>query len=120
MPHLLEDRNQELDNFSHIASHDLQAPLRGISNLAEWLVSDLEGKLPIENQQQLALIQSRVLQMNVLINGLLQYARAGREHIDTSHVNLSQLIAEVVDLLDTPTEFQIKFTLDLPSIDTQT
>jgi signal transduction histidine kinase len=118
--HLLEDRNQELDDFSHIASHDLQAPLRGISNLAEWLVSDLEGKLPIENQQQLKLIQSRVLQMNALINGLLQYARVGRENIDTSPVNLSQLLAEVVDLLDPPIEFQIKFPLDLPSIETQT
>jgi signal transduction histidine kinase/CheY-like chemotaxis protein len=118
--HLLEDRNQELDDFSHIASHDLQAPLRGISNLAEWLVSDLGGKLPIENQQQLELIQSRVLQMNALINGLLQYARIGRENIDSSSVNLSQLIAEVVDLLDPPTEFQIQFPLDLPSINTQT
>jgi signal transduction histidine kinase len=118
--HLLEDRNQELDDFSHIASHDLQAPLRGISNLAEWLVSDLGGKLPIENQQQLELIQSRVLQMNALINGLLQYARVGRENIDSSSVNLSQLIAEVVDLLDPPTEFQIQFPLDLPSINTQT
>jgi signal transduction histidine kinase len=118
--HLLEDRNQELDDFSHIASHDLQAPLRGIANLAEWLASDLEGKLPIENQQQLKLIQSRVLQMNALINGLLQYARVGRENIDTSPVNLSQLLAEVVDLLDPPIEFQIQFPLDLPSIDTQT
>ncbi len=118
--HLLEDRNQELDDFSHIASHDLQAPLRGISNLAEWLVSDLDGKLPIENQQQLQLIQSRVLQMNALINGLLQYARVGRENINSSSVNLSQLLAEVVDLLDPPTEFQIQFPLDLPSIETQT
>lgn len=117
---LLEDRNQELDDFSYIASHDLKAPLRGISNLAEWLVSDLEGKLPIENQRQLDLIQSRVLQMNTLINGLLQYARVGRENIDSSSVNLSQLLAEVVDLLDPPTEFQIQFSLDLPVIDTQT
>jgi signal transduction histidine kinase len=117
--HLLEDRNQELDDFSHIASHDLQTPLRGISNLAEWLVSDLEGKLPIENQQQLKLIQSRVLQMNALINGLLQYARVGRENIDISPVNLSQLLAEVVDLLDPPIEFQIQFPLNLPSIETQ-
>jgi signal transduction histidine kinase len=118
--HLLEDRNQELDDFSHIASHDLQAPLRGISNLVAWLVSDLEGKLPIENQHQLELIQSRVLQMNALINGLLKYARVGREHIDTSPVNLSQLIAEVVDLLDPPIEFEIQFPLGLPSIYTQT
>lgn len=117
--HLLEDRNQELDDFSHIASHDLQAPLRGISNLAEWLVSDLEGKLPVENQQQLQLIQSRVLQMNVLINGLLQYARVGRENVESVIVNLSDLIAEVVDLIDPPTGFQIQFPADLPTIETQ-
>jgi signal transduction histidine kinase/DNA-binding NarL/FixJ family response regulator len=116
---LLEDRNQELDDFSHIASHDLQAPLRGISNLAEWLVSDLEGKLPVENQQQLQLIQSRVIQMNTLINGLLQYARVGRENVDSISVNLSSLLAEVVDLLDPPTEFQIQFPTNLPTIDTQ-
>jgi signal transduction histidine kinase len=117
--HLLEDRNQELDDFSHIASHDLQAPLRGISNLTEWLVSDLEGKLPIENQQQLQLIQSRVIQMNTLINGLLQYARVGRENVDSISVNLSHLLAEVVDLLDPPTEFQIQFPPNLPTIETQ-
>jgi signal transduction histidine kinase/FixJ family two-component response regulator len=117
--HLLEDRNQELDDFSHIASHDLQAPLRGISNLTEWLVSDLEGKLPIENQQQLQLIQSRVIQMNTLINGLLQYARVGRENVDFISVNLSHLLAEVVDLLDPPTEFQIQFSPNLPTINTQ-
>lgn len=70
--HLLEERNQELDDFSHIASHDLQAPLRGISNLADCLVQDLAGQLPLENQHQLELIQSRVLQMSALINALLQ------------------------------------------------
>jgi signal transduction histidine kinase/FixJ family two-component response regulator len=116
---LLEDRNQELDDFSHIASHDLQAPLRGISNLADWLVSDLEGKLPIENQQQLQLIQSRVIQMNTLINGLLQYARVGRESIDYVEINLSNLIAEVIELLDPPTGFELKFPPDLPTIETQ-
>jgi signal transduction histidine kinase/CheY-like chemotaxis protein len=117
--HLLEDRNQELDDFSHVASHDLQAPLRGISNLAEWLVSDLEGKLPIENQQQLHLIQSRVIQMNTLINGLLRYARVGRENIDYVTIDLSDLIAEVVDLLDPPPGFKIQFPLNLPTIETQ-
>lgn len=117
--HLLEDRNQELDDFSHIASHDLQAPLRGISNLTEWLVRDLEGKLPIENQQQLQLIQSRVIQMNTLINGLLQYARVGRENIDYVTIDLSILIAEVVDLLAPPTGFQIQFHPNLPTIETQ-
>ena len=117
--HLLEDRNQELDDFSHIASHDLQAPLRGISNLAEWLASDLEGKLPTENQQQLQLIQSRAIQMKTLIDGLLQYARVGRENVDSVTVDLSKMLAEVVDMLNPPPEFQIRFPADLPTIETQ-
>ncbi len=115
---LLEERNQALDDFSHIASHDLKAPLRGISNLADWLVQDLEGQLPAENQHQLALIQSRVVQMNALINGLLQYALVGREHTGFVPVNISQLLAEVIDLLAPPAEFQIKFPADLPTIKT--
>jgi signal transduction histidine kinase/FixJ family two-component response regulator len=116
---LLERRNQELDDFSHIASHDLQAPLRGISNLAQWLVSDLEGQLPRENQHQLELIQSRVVQMTTLINGLLQYALVGRENIAPINVNLSQLIAEVVDLLAPPSHLTVRFSTDLPTIKTQ-
>jgi light-regulated signal transduction histidine kinase (bacteriophytochrome) len=116
---LLERRNQELDEFSHIASHDLQAPLRGISNLAQWLVSDLAGQLPPENQHQLELIQSRVLQMTTLINGLLQYALVGRENIAPINVNLSQLIAEVVDLLAPPSHLIVSYSTNLPTIKTQ-
>jgi signal transduction histidine kinase/DNA-binding NarL/FixJ family response regulator len=116
---LLERRNQELDEFSHIASHDLQAPLRGISNLAQWLVSDLTGQLPAENQHQLELIQSRVLQMTTLINGLLQYALVGRENVAPINVNLSQLIAEVIDLLAPPSHITVRFSTDLPTIKTQ-
>jgi signal transduction histidine kinase/CheY-like chemotaxis protein len=117
---LLEKRNQELDEFACIASHDLQAPLRGIANLADWLTKDLEGKLPAENQQQIDLIQSRVAQMNTLINGLLQYARVGREQIESTTMNIGQLLAEVVETLDPPPEFQVSFPANLPTIGTQT
>jgi signal transduction histidine kinase/CheY-like chemotaxis protein len=115
---LLEERNQALDDFSHIASHDLKAPLRGISNLTDWLVKDLEGQLPAESKRQLELIQSRVAQMNVLINGLLQYAIVGRKQIDSVPINISQLLAEVIDLLAPPAELQIQFSADLPTIET--
>jgi signal transduction histidine kinase/CheY-like chemotaxis protein len=116
---LLEQRNRELDEFSYIVSHDLKAPLRGISNLADWLSKDLEGQLPAENLQQLELIQLRALQMTELINGLLQYALVGRERIDPIGVNLSQLIAEVVDLLAPPSHLTVQFSTDLPTIKTQ-
>jgi signal transduction histidine kinase/CheY-like chemotaxis protein len=116
---LLEKRNQELDEFACIASHDLQAPLRGIANLADWLTKDLDGKLPAENQQQINLIQSRVSQMNTLINGLLQYARVGRETIDATTVNLSQILAEVVETIEPAPGFQVCLPPNLPSLNTQ-
>jgi signal transduction histidine kinase/FixJ family two-component response regulator len=115
----LEKRNQDLDEFAHIASHDLQAPLRGISNLASWLAEDLEGKLPAENQHQIELIQSRILQMNDLINGLLQYALAGRENIDAVDTDLNQMLSEIVDLLSPPSTMRVSFPANLPRIATQ-
>jgi light-regulated signal transduction histidine kinase (bacteriophytochrome) len=116
---LLEKRNQELDEFACIASHDLQAPLRGIANLANWLSKDLDGKLPAENQQQIDLIQSRVSQMSMLINGLLQYARVGREQFDAMTVDVSKIVAEVAETIDRSPEFHIKFANNLPTLRTQ-
>jgi signal transduction histidine kinase/DNA-binding NarL/FixJ family response regulator len=116
---LLEKRNQELDEFACIASHDLQAPLRGIANLTDWLAKDLGDQLPAENQQQIDLIQLRILQMSTLINGLLQYARVGRERVDAMTVNVGKIVAEVVETIDPPPEFCIKFAKNLPTLRTQ-
>ena len=96
---LLLQRNQELDEFSYIASHDLKAPLRGILNLSSWLIEDLEDKLPAENKEQLELIQSRILQMNELIDGLLKYAQAGRKDLEILTINVRDLVREVVEFL---------------------
>jgi light-regulated signal transduction histidine kinase (bacteriophytochrome) len=78
---ILAERNQELDQFAYISFHDLKAPLRAISNLAQWLEEDLEGKIPPDNKLQLQLMRSRVYRMEALINGLLSYARIAKEDI---------------------------------------
>jgi signal transduction histidine kinase/DNA-binding NarL/FixJ family response regulator len=115
---LLERRNQELDEFTYIASHDLKAPLRGISNLSQWLVEDLQDQVPAENKQQLDRIQGQVLRMDELLNGLLQYSRVGKENIALKSINLSQLLQEVVDFLSPAPEFQIQFPANLPELTT--
>jgi signal transduction histidine kinase/CheY-like chemotaxis protein len=117
--HALEKRNQDLDEFAHIASHDLQAPLRGVSNLAGWLSEDLEGQLSAEHQHQIELIKSRILQMSDLINGLLQYALVGRENVEAVDTDLNQLLSEVVDLLAPLDTVRVSLSVDLPTIKTQ-
>jgi PAS domain S-box-containing protein len=105
---LLTERNQELDRFTHIVSHDLKTPLRGIANLAEWIEDDLSGQIPEENQQQLALMRSRVERMDAMINGLLEYSKAGRAEMSPEVVDVAALIAEILDLIQVPARFQIK------------
>jgi PAS domain S-box-containing protein len=105
---LLTERNFELDRFVHIVSHDLKAPLRGIANLAEWIEDDLSGQIPEESQQQLVLMRSRVDRMDAMINGLLEYSKAGRAELNTEAIDVQALIAEILDLINVPPGFNVE------------
>ncbi|MGH2413084.1 MAG: PAS domain S-box protein, partial [Microcystaceae cyanobacterium] len=83
---ILQKRNQELDQFAYIVSHDLKAPLRAIANLSQWIEEDLDGQLPSENQHQMQLLRDRVYRMEKLINSLLEYSRVGRLKTSTETV----------------------------------
>ncbi|MEO1341857.1 MAG: ATP-binding protein [Cyanobacteria bacterium J06635_13] len=116
---LLKKRNQELDRFAYVTSHDLKAPLRAIANLATWLGEDLNGKIPAENQQQLDIMQSRVERMEGLIQGLLNYFRVGRKKTPTGTVDVGALVREAIDLLAPPPELKFEIAADLPKIETE-
>src|SRR4029453_1098456 len=74
----LRRRNQELDAFTYIASHDLKEPLRGISNYAQFLIEDYGQTLDAEGCQRLGTIQRLIQRMEDLLNSLLRYLRGGR------------------------------------------
>ena len=109
--------NSELDAFAYAASHDLRAPLRGIANLAQWIEEDLQGSLREETREMLALLRSRMHRMESLIDGILQYSRAGRVHEPAEPVDVAALVDEIVDLLSPP-EATIE-TTGLPALVTE-
>ncbi len=115
---LVERRNQDLDQFAHIVSHDLKAPLRAIANLSTWIEEDLEEGISPETREQLNLMRSRVYRMEGLINGLLDYARAGSTQASWSTFAIEDLLAEIIDSLGLPTGFIIKLPTNLPAINT--
>ena len=116
---LLKKRNDELDRFAYVTSHDLKAPLRAIANLATWLSEDLADEIPIENQKQLQLMQSRVQRMDNLINGLLEYSRVGRKSTPVKKINVRHLVEEIVDSIAPPPGIQVIVADDMPTIETE-
>jgi PAS domain S-box-containing protein len=115
----LEARNQELDNFVYIVSHDLKAPLRGISNLSQWIQDDLEeAALLPQTQEQITLLRSRVTRMSATIDGLLDYARIGHTSEIIELVSVTELLAETIDSLAPPPTFTIDISPPLPIFNT--
>jgi PAS domain S-box-containing protein len=116
---LLKKRNEELDRFVYVASHDLKAPLRAIANLSEWIEEDLAGQLPEENQRQMELLRGRVFRLEALINGLLEYSRVGQISQAIETVDVRTLLEEVIDSLDPPSTFTIEIQEGMPTIKTK-
>jgi len=114
----LEKRNQELDQFAYVASHDLKAPLRAIANLSGWIEEDLSEVLTDETRRQMDLLRGRVHRMEALINGLLQFSRVGRLSTDKSLVSIGSMLTEIMDSLAPPPSFTIEIT-PMPTITTE-
>ncbi|HYO79300.1 MAG TPA: PAS domain S-box protein [Thermoanaerobaculia bacterium] len=116
----LETSNRELDQFAYVASHDLKAPLRGIANLSQWIEEDIGTQnLSDESREHLALLRGRVHRMEALIDGILQYSRAGRVREKAEQVDVRKLVEEVVDLLAPPPSIKIEVAADLPTIESE-
>jgi PAS domain S-box-containing protein len=108
--------NQELDDFAYVVSHDLKAPLRGISQLAAWIQEDYETALDEAGRHKLHLLGDRVKRMHALIEGVLQYSRAGRTRGAVQRVDLNALVGDVIELLAPPDHVEVRVAGQLPVV----
>jgi signal transduction histidine kinase len=94
----LKSKNEDLQQFAYASSHDLQEPLRTISNFVTILNKKLEGQLTEEYKQYLGIVLQSTDRMKNLIHAILEYSRIGRnkqlERIDCNEL----LQAVIVDL----------------------
>ncbi len=96
----LEHRNRELQDFTHIASHDLQEPLRKIVFFGERLKRSVSGKTTPDESDYLSRMMHAASRMEELIAGLLAYSRVTTMQQPFTSVNLEEIIAETLQDLD--------------------
>lgn len=110
--------NEELQQFSYIVSHDLKAPLRGITQLIGWVEEDNEGKLDSESSRNLSMLRERAIRMSKLIDGVLRYARVGKEEMTSEVVNTEKLLRDVWSDTAGSENFSLKLEGSFPAIQT--
>jgi PAS domain S-box-containing protein len=95
----LESKNKELEQFAYIASHDLQEPLRTVSNFAIALEEDYGTQLDDNAKRYLSSIHRATKRMSALIRALLDFSLLGR-YRNLTYVDLKKIIGDTISDLE--------------------
>jgi len=114
----LEHKNEELQQFAYVASHDLQEPLRMVSSYVQLLARRYKGKLDEDADDFIDFAVDGANRMHVLINDLLTYSRIGTKGNPFQLISTDDIIKEVLKNLSvTIEENKAEITYNsLPSI----
>ena len=115
----LKESNGELQEFAHIASHDLQEPLRKVTGFGSRLQDKYSDKIDERGQDYINRMMNAASRMQSLIDGLLDYSRVTTKGKAFTPVNLSTIAQEVLSDLEVRIEENgAKVTVEeLPTIE---
>jgi signal transduction histidine kinase len=88
----LQTANLELEAFSYSVSHDLRAPLRGITGFAQILSEDYSPMLDDEGKKICSFIEENAHKMEHLIDDLLAFSQLSRTELRHTHIRMKLLV----------------------------
>lgn len=112
----LKQSNEALRDFAHVISHDLKAPMRGISMVANWLSTDYTDLLDDEGRELIRIMLNRVGRMESMIDGVLRYSRVGRLNEGRQPVDLNRMVREIADLFGSSGRVVVRIANPLPTL----
>lgn len=113
---LLTKRNEELDEFAHILSHDLKSPVQNLRGLAQLIEA---GKI-LDQEKMLSIFNGQLNKMEGLIHSVLAYSRAGHEQTESkTKVSVGKLLTELAHDLVKPERFLVEIEPGLPVLFTE-
>ncbi len=91
----LRATNRELEGFSYAVSHDLRAPLRILNGYLDLLRRRAGDRLDDRERMFLDEALRGAHHMDVLINAMLDYARAGGAPLEVESIDLESLVDDM-------------------------
>ncbi len=110
----LEQQNRELNDYTHMISHDLVSPLQSIETLICWLKDDYSEALGEEGKERVDLISEHVEKIDTLVSAIRKYSRISNLNKDLYKVNLNDLIKDIA--IELQVSDTIKIAEELPIV----
>jgi light-regulated signal transduction histidine kinase (bacteriophytochrome) len=95
----LEDKNEELDRFVYVASHDLQEPVRKLISFSQLLERDVDTDLNEKARRDLHYITDSARRMQQLVQDLLALSHADRSTMQQDWASLDDCAQRALDAL---------------------
>lgn len=96
----LERSNQDLQQFAHVASHDLKEPVRKVMTFSNRMRDELGRELSAKSITYLSKIESSAIRMYSMIDGVLLYSSLDALEQTKESVDLNELIQNIVSDLE--------------------
>ena len=96
----IELRNQQLEEYAYIASHDLQEPLRKIQVFIEMLGNSIDDKEVA--MRHLDKISTSAKRMSNLIKDVLKYSQVAQTEAMFEPVNLNKILVDITEDYELP------------------
>lgn len=110
----LEKRNQDLNDFAQIVSHDLKSPLRSINAIVSWLQEDYATLFDEEATTHFTKLLGKVEKMELLIDGILKYSTIDKVEKIRKKVDLNLILRAITEIIHIPKHIKITVKNELP------
>ena len=112
----LEKQNTALNEYAHMVSHDLKAPLRSIDTLINWFIQDNESLMNEANLKSLNRILLNVEKMDSLIKGILNYSSIENQTHEERIIDVNVVLNDFLKTVDIPKNASVKVITKLPTL----
>lgn len=112
----LVSRNEALNEYAHVVSHDLKGPLRGINTLMQLIQMQNKEVLNEQSAEYFDMIGKSVRKMDNQISSILTYSQADLMLQEKREVDLKQLILDIRDQIMPTKDIDLIFATEMPVI----
>ena len=113
---MLAHSNLHLEEFAHVASHDLRSPLRAIANTVEWLGEDLGENIADEIREHLDRLRLQARRAMTLVTDLHNYSKVGCKKELEEPVDVATMTREIFKSLPAAKSMRLEFSGEPASI----